>query len=168
MIRYNLKLFSSMQPFHLTAGCGRFTINNEWNTFHGFEFEDFYCVGAQPSGWYMVGHSLYAALSLTGVSFSLLIVGADDNRSMEKILRISSTNDQAYALIELAVVAAIMMFAGVFLIRLGGSIQGRGQSSTTDNRMTVIDAKIRQYYLAHGTVACRRPPACRQRSPCPD
>ncbi len=60
-----------------------------------------------------------------------------------------STDNQGYTLIEVVAVLAIVMFAGTFLIRLGASIKGRGQFTTTDNRLMVIEAKIKQYYLAH-------------------
>lgn len=60
-----------------------------------------------------------------------------------------STRNHGYTLIEVVSVAAIIMFAGTFLFRISSSITGRGQYSTTDNRLTVVEAKIRQYYLAH-------------------
>ncbi len=66
-----------------------------------------------------------------------------------KFSSIRSANDQGFTLIELLLVAAIIMFAGGMLIRLSSSITGRGQFTTTDNRITIIEAKIKQYYLAH-------------------
>jgi type II secretory pathway pseudopilin PulG len=57
--------------------------------------------------------------------------------------------ETGYTLVEILAVAGIIMFAGIFLLRLGNSITGRDQFATTDNRLTVIEAKIRQYYLAH-------------------
>ena len=66
-----------------------------------------------------------------------------------KFSSIRSANDQGFTLIELLLVAAIIMFAGGMLIRLSSSITGRGQFTTNDNRTTIIEAKIKQYYLAH-------------------
>lgn len=66
-----------------------------------------------------------------------------------KTLQIHPADNQGFTLVELLLVAAIIMFAGVFLLRLSGSIKGRGQFTTTDNRISVIEAKIKQYYLAH-------------------
>ncbi len=60
-----------------------------------------------------------------------------------------STDKQGYTLVEVVAVVAMVMFAGTFLVRLSASIKGRGQFSTTDNRLMVIEAKIKQYYLAH-------------------
>lgn len=75
-----------------------------------------------------------------------------------KFLAIRSTDNRGYTLLELLLVAAVIMFAGALLIRLSGSITGRGQFSTTDNRMTVIVAKMRQYYLAHEQLPINAPP----------
>ena len=66
-----------------------------------------------------------------------------------KTLPYNHQENAGYTLIELVVVAAVIMVAGIMLLRLSGSITGRGQFSNTDNRMAVIDTKIRQYYLAH-------------------
>ena len=60
-----------------------------------------------------------------------------------------ASKQDGYTLLELVIVTAIIMFAGAFLFRISHSISGRGQFTTTDNRMRVIEAKIRQYYLAH-------------------
>ncbi len=57
--------------------------------------------------------------------------------------------ENGYTLVELLSVAAVIMFAGIFLLRLSHSITGRDQFTTTDNHIAVIEAKIRQYYLAH-------------------
>ena len=75
-----------------------------------------------------------------------------------KTLRYNPSGKAGYTLIELVVVAAVIMVAGIMLLRLSGSITGRGQFSTTDNRMAVIDAKIRQYYLAHEQLPVNIPP----------
>ncbi len=75
-----------------------------------------------------------------------------------KTIRSSSKNEVGYTLIELVTVAAIIMFAGIFLLRLSGSIAGRGQFSNSDNRMAVIETKIRQYYLAHELLPVNVPP----------
>ncbi len=66
-----------------------------------------------------------------------------------KRIRIPSNSERGYTLIEVLAVAAVIMFASVFLLRLSGSITGRGKFTSTDNRMAIIEAKIRQYYLAH-------------------
>lgn len=66
---------------------------------------------------------------------------------------------RGYTLVELALVAAVIMFAGAFLLRISGSITGRGQFTTTDNQMRIIEAKIRQYYLAHEQLPLAAPAA---------
>ena len=63
--------------------------------------------------------------------------------------RPAGLGENGYTLVELLSVAAVIMFAGIFLLRLSHSITGRDQFTATDNRIAVIEAKIRQYYLAH-------------------
>lgn len=67
---------------------------------------------------------------------------------MKKVAQPSPAH-QGYTVVEMVLVVAIIMFAGIFLLRIIGSITGRGQFTTTDDRMRVIEAKIKQYYLAH-------------------